>query len=276
MTSADRANDISPSQLRELLLDEERFDELAMVLAANSNLPGPRGNLELADSFAKHVGAIGASDTRWQLFRNWAGISAAEAPTGNPREFLPFCALQALGALDPIVDAARRRETVAILRTAADDERWRTREGVAMALQRIGEADVGELKAIIDTWLPEATLTGQRAVIAALAHPPLLDDVITAHYALDIADQIMANVCGMGSEVRKSEVFRILRQALEYALSVFVAALPEVGFPRLGHWAATDDPDVQRIVRANLGKARLAKRHPVEVESLRRVVSRES
>ena len=173
MTSAERANAISPSLLRELLLDEGRFDELAMLLAANSNLPGPRGSLELADSFAKHVGAIGASDTRWLLFRNWAGISAAEAPTGNPREFLPFCAVQALGALYPKVDAARRPEIVAILRAAADDERWRTREGVAMAMQRIGEADVAALRAIVDAWLPEATLTGQRAIVAALAHPPI-------------------------------------------------------------------------------------------------------
>jgi hypothetical protein len=262
------ASGVTPSRLRDLLRDPDRGEELAALLAANSNLPGPRGNLELADAFAKQAGDLGPGDGRWQLFQGWSRISAADAPTGDPREFLPFCALQAFGALYAMVDVEHRREIVAILRAAADDERWRTREGVAMAMQRIGEADMAALRAIVDAWLPAATLTGQRAIVAALAHPPILGDAETARYALAVADRIMANVQQADAAVRKSEGFRILRQALEYALSVYVAALPEEGFPRLRAWATDGDLDVQRIVHANLRKARLAKRYPSEVASI--------
>ena len=56
---------------------------------------------------------------------------------------------------------------------------------------------------------------------------------------------------------RKTESFRILRKALEYALSVFIAALPAAGIPWLRHWQTSDDPMIQRIIRQNLGKTQL-------------------
>jgi hypothetical protein len=58
-------------------------------------------------------------------------------------------------------------------------------------------------------------------------------------------------------QARRTEGFRILRQGLEYALSEFVEHLPGPGFEFLTEWAAVEDPDVRRIVKANLGKARL-------------------
>jgi hypothetical protein len=82
-----------------LLEDPNAFATLEAYLVANSRLPGPRANLSLAQAFADEVGLLGIDDARWQLLHEWTTIGAAEAPTGDPREFLPFCALQAFGAL---------------------------------------------------------------------------------------------------------------------------------------------------------------------------------
>ena len=66
-------------------------------LVANSNLPGRRGNLELAWAFGDAFEVVEIDDDRWDQLRGWLSITEEEAPTGDPREFLPFCALQALG-----------------------------------------------------------------------------------------------------------------------------------------------------------------------------------
>jgi hypothetical protein len=257
------------ARLHALLRDPAASEELTAYLVANSHLPGPRGNLELAKTFADQVASIGADEARWRLFQEWLAISTAEAPTGDPREFLPFCALQALGALYDQADDARRREALALIRAAAGDARWRVREGAAMALQRIGLQHAGNLIAIIADWLPSASLLEQRAIIAALAEPPLLRQPELARYALAVADQIMARLHALDRATRKTEPFRVLRQGLAYALSVIVAASPVDGFARLRAWAVVDDPDVKRIVRANLGKARLAKHE----QDVRRVLT---
>jgi len=46
------------------------------------------------------------------------------------------------------------------------------------------------------------------------------------------------------------------------------AAAPQPGFALLRRWAAVADRDVAWIVRSNLGKARLARAFPEEVESV--------
>ena len=247
------------AELRDLYQNPAGSAELTAYLEAHSHLPGPRGNLELAGRFAELVAAVGADDARWRLFREWLAVSAPDAPTGNPREFLPFCALQALGALYGQADGARRGASLDLIRAAASEDRWRVREGAAMALQRIGLDNAADLSAVVDTWLPTATLLEQRAIIAALAEPPLLRQPEMPRYALGVADQIMTRLHALDRDARKTEAFRVLRQGLEYALSVMVAASPAEGFPWLRALATLDDLDVKRIVRANLGKARLAK-----------------
>lgn len=232
-------------------------DGLAALLIAGSRLPGPRANLALAVRFADLVAASGNRERLWPMLLTWLVLPPAAAPAGDPHEFLPFCAAQGLGALYPSVDATRQKAIVSLLRIAADDERWRLREAVAIALQRIGEQDVEALRAVVDDWLPTASVTEQRAIMAALAHTPILKDEATARYALGIAGAIMQNVQQADAAQRKTESFRILRKALEYALSVYIAALSAAGIPFLSHWQVSDDPAIQRIVSQNLGKARL-------------------
>jgi hypothetical protein len=206
-----------------LVAGSDDLGPLERFLAAQSGLPGPRGNLELADAFADVVTRLGVSARLRASLDDWLALDAASAPTNDPREFLPFCALQALGVLYVTAAPSERRSTETTFRHFADDVRWRVREGVAMALQRIAERNFELLHAICDNWLPDATLLGRRAIVAALAHPPVLGESGRAAYCLELAVRIVGDLVALDPAQRKAEAFRVLRQGLEYAVSVFAA-----------------------------------------------------
>lgn len=245
---------------------------LAEYLASNSRLPGPRGNLELAAAFADAMGSCAVQSVWHHVLVEWVAIPADAAPTNDPREFLPFCALLALGATFRAADGATRSEIAALLRETASDPRWRTREAVTMGMQRIGEADRLALRTLIESWLGDATLLEQRAIVAALAHPPILGDRPTVLFSLDVSRSFIDGICSLTPDARHTEEFRVLSKGLEYAVSVFAAAAPVEGFALLRELASIDDRDVRRIVRSNLGKSRLSRPHPTQVAEMLRLV----
>ena len=122
---------------------------LGPYLLDHSNLPGPRGNLELAAAVAD--GATRRSSAAGPA------LGPDVAPENTPGCFLAFCGVVGLGvvlargagrgeapvAWPPIPRCGARLggETppLRILRTLAADPRWRIREAVAMALQRWGD-----------------------------------------------------------------------------------------------------------------------------------------
>lgn len=213
-------------------------------LLAESGLPGPRGNIELARA------AADAGDEA--LFMRYLAFDAGRAPTNDPHEFLAFCGVLGLGRL--LVEG--RRDLLPLLHRQAVDPRWRLREAVAMALQRLGAADMAALLAEMDAWSRGAPLE-QRAAAAALCEPALLGNPAHVVRVLDLLDRITASIAKV--EDRRSDEFRALRKGLGYCWSVAVAALPEVGKVRMERWFTVDDPDVRWIVRENLKKARLAR-----------------
>jgi hypothetical protein len=97
--------------------DLKTLQDWEPYLRKHSGLPGPRANLELVAV----VGDEADADRLWRL-------------SASSDEFLALCGTAGLGRLvtsDP--------ETVLPwLRELASDQRWRVREGVAMALQRLG------------------------------------------------------------------------------------------------------------------------------------------
>jgi hypothetical protein len=64
---------------------------------------------------------------------------------------------------------------------------------------------------------------------------------------------------------RKTDAFAVLKKGLGFAPSLFVAALPNEGFPLLEHWARSGDRDVKWIVRENVKKDRLNRSFATEV-----------
>ena len=135
-----------------------------------------------------------------------------------------------------------------------------------MGLQLIGEKDLAALRQIAEQWLLDASLLEKRAIIAALAHPPILGDRSFVLYCLDVSAAILKTLPKAGVNERRSEEFRVLRQGLGYALSVFVEKAPEEGFALLRDAASKDDSDVLWIVKENLKKKRLSAKYAAEVK----------
>lgn len=237
-------------ELRRALLaapDREAF------LLAGSGLPGPRANLELID-------AAGDVLTRDEALA-FAALGPEAAPAQTAREFLPCCGLAAVGRLVVDGDVA----LVAVLRGAAADPRWRVREAVAIALQRWGDADVGAMAREVEGWVA-GTSYEARAAVAGICEPRLLRATAAVEAAVRVLDGATARLVAIPAP--RGEPGRVLGLALGYAWSVAVAASRAAALPAFERWAASDDPDVRRLVRLNLSKARFAKAAPEVVARL--------
>lgn len=105
----------------------------------------------------------------------------------------------------------------------------------------------------------------QRCVVAALCEPRLLKDDPIANQVIGILDQISRNLHNQTD--RKSDEFRVLRQALGYGWSVVIVAAPQTGKMYFENWLKVDDGDIRWIVRENLKKNRLIKLDPKWVKS---------
>jgi hypothetical protein len=213
-------------------------------LRKESNLPGPRGNLELAHAVAR----IGTRSPFEELLRT------DPVETNTPGEFLLFCGVLGLGKLV----AEGETEELSRLRTYARHDSWRVREAVATALQLVGDADAGLLAKTAASWA-NGTWLEQRAAAAAVAEPRLLKDATAARKTLAVLDRITATIAAAPPPERTTAGYKILRQAMGYCWSVVVAALPDEGKAAMERWLASDDTDIRWTMRENLKKARLAK-----------------
>ena len=226
---------------RAALSELESWDE---YLLRESGLPGPRGNIELAQAVAE--------EGDLPLFRRYLAYGQDIAPTNSPYEFLAFCGVLGLGRLIAEGD----KELLADVRRSACDPRWRMREAVAMALQWFGDRDMKRLIAEMRKW-SAGSLLEKRAAAAALCEPRLLASPQHAREVLHILDRITTSL--LIEKNRKSDEFTILRKGLGYCWSVAIAALPEEGIRFLEKWLAEQDKDIQWIMRENLKKKRLTK-----------------
>jgi hypothetical protein len=211
-------------------------------LRSESGLPGPRGNLELAQVVADEGSA--------ELFERYVLFTPQKASTNSPDVFLAFCGVVGFGRLL----AEGNKEYLIRIRQFASDPRWRIREGVAMALQKFGETDMDGLIDEMDEW-SKGTLLEQRAAVAALCEPKLLKHEHHTKLILNILDKITSQVDKQRE--RKSEDFQVLRKGLGYCWSVAVAALPAEGKKMMEKWVSSEDKDIRWIMRENLQKNRL-------------------
>jgi len=244
---------------------------LSRYLLANSNLPGPRGNLEMAWAFGDVVAEMAslAGEPLWSLARGWTEMTVEVAPTNSAEEFLPFCGAVAVGALGAELPE-RCGDALALLRDVARDPRWRMREGVCFALQRLLAARPQPTLDALRQWVEGGDPLEMRAVAAALADPPLLKDGSLAVSALQLHRLIFRQVLARAD--RRSGPFKVLRQGLAFTLSVVVQALPKEGFAYIAELIGRRDQDVLWIVRENLKKNRLLKHFPDDVARLNALI----
>ena len=218
-------------------------------LLKNSGLPGPRGNLELAQVVAEEGTIL--------QFEQFLSFQANE---NTPEVFVVFCGIVGLGKLA----ALGEHDRFARLRSYASDPRWRIREAVAIALQSVGDRDVKLLLKETQSW-SKGNWYEKRAAAAALAEPRLLKDPKIVWEVLQIFNRITADV--ESARHPKDDAFKVLRQGLGYCWSVAVSALPEEGKLAMEKWLASNNPDVQWIMKENLKKNRLIKMDAVWVKA---------
>lgn len=235
-----------------------KLDSWDSYLLAESRLPGPRANLELAFAVAME----GSED---QLVK-YAELGPEEAERDTKEEFLAVCGVIGLGYL-----AARGVSGhFDLIRKRAGDPRWRIREAVALGMQKYGETSFDDLLVLMIDW-SQGSLLERRAVVATLCEPTLLRDDFHAARIVDLLDEITSSII---NEVnRRSDDFRVLRKALGYGWSVAVAAHPESGKPRMEIWIQTLDGDIRWIMKNNLKKNRLVKMDPEWVEAQIQAIS---
>jgi hypothetical protein len=202
-------------------------------LEANSGLPGPRANLELL--------AVAGDEASAEQLWKWSTSAG---------EFLSACGAAGLGRF-----ALTNRRVLPHLERLAADPRWRTREGVAMALQRLGRQDMGTLIGEMQSWAGKRPYV-QRAAAAGLCEPALLTDAKDAVEVLEVLDRITSSLAAATD--RRSGEIRVLRQGLGYCWSVAAAAAPVPARPLIERWLRSPDPDVLWIMKTNLTKARMS------------------
>jgi len=223
----------------EKLQSQKDWDNFLMK---ESGLPGPRANLELLQVFAD------AADEK--LINSYVSISPAEAPENSAKLFLVLCGVVGLGTL---VNKGKL-EYLKQLRQFASDPRWRVREAVAIALQRIGDKDMTFLLKEMKEW-STGNLLEKRAAAAALCEPRLLKTEKTSDAVLDVLDVITQSVASEPNS--KTEALDVLKKALGYCWSVATAANPKKGKKLMEKWAQNNDKTIQWIIKENLKKKRL-------------------
>ena len=224
-------------------------------LKKHSGLPGPRGNLELAQAAADCGTA--------RQFREWLKYDARRAPTNTPGEFVAFCGVLGHGRLlaeggDQAVTILRRgslRPTLARAGGCGD--------GAAAAGRGRHGKDVARRRALGARHAARTAGGRRRRVRAGAAAASR--NMPAGCCACSIASRVSL----ARAQDRRTEEFRVLRQGLGYCWSVAIAALPEAGKPLLEKWSESRDPDVLWVVRENLGKARLARMDKRWVNALR-------
>ena len=230
------------------------LDDWDAYLLKESGLPGPRGNIELAHAVA-NVG-------NRELFQRYLSYTAEVAPVNSPYEFLAFCGTLGLGRLLAEGDIY----LLDTLRSLASDPRWRMREAVAMALQRLGDVNMPQLLAAMQNW-SRGTPLEQRAAAASICEPRLLGMEKYAREALNILDTITIAV--QASTNRYGDDFIALRKGLGYCWSVAVVALPAEGKVLMEKWLQKPDKVIQWIMQENLKKNRLLRMDKAWVEQWR-------
>jgi hypothetical protein len=222
-------------------------------LMAESGLPGPRGNLELAQAVAELAAESNLG--------RWRGLTPQQAPVNSPGEFLAFCGV--LGLRRSLLTGTDPESALKPLRAFAADPRWRTREAVAMALQAWGASQPEKMLEEMESWAGGSPFE-QRAAVAAIAEPAVLvdlqakpDSIRLPGQVFAILDRITTSFAATAPPERRSEGYQALKKGLAYGWSVAVAYLPEAGKPRLERWFADPSPEVRWVMRENLKKNRL-------------------
>lgn len=223
------------------------------TLLNNSNLPGPRGNLELLYSFSKTATA----EEIKECFSYYK-----DDLHNSPEEFVVMCGITGYCVLHK----NNIKETLAEVRKYASHSSWRIREAVAIGIQEIAENKMEEIIQCMKKWAIGNDFE-KRAVVAALCEPKLLKNKAITAEVLQILSEITTTFYTIDGKINDSQT--ALRKALGYGWSVAIAALPPEGKAIFEKLASSNNKHIRWIVKENLTKNRLLKMDKDWVESIK-------
>ncbi len=263
-------NTLSPLVERALMGNRR---PLEFYLREHSHLPGPRANLGLVNDLCHLLAVLTPvqPDNVHMVLNYLVRDHYKEVECNTPAEFVLLCGLVGFGAC-AAVRLEWRGETVEFLDRCASSGSWRIREGVAMAFQRLLPAAPRETLSHLHQLASTGHYLQQRAAIAAVAEPALLNTPDMVSGALGMQRVVLEHLHQATAAERKREDVRALRKTLGYTLSVVTAATPEEGFALMRECAAWGDADVLWVLRENLKKRRMAK-FPEHVDGLARLLN---
>jgi hypothetical protein len=260
MIETEQGTDIMLRKRERHLVDLRRitFDnaELVVYLLGQSNLPGKRGNLELAYAFAQYV------EEQYpiypELVMHFCETLITEHPphkrvTGS-EEFLPFCGVLGLGRIGKI-DPVKEPDVMVYVKNAARDERWRIREASAMSIQDLMDVRPEAAIMTLQSWVHEDNYLLHRAIVAGIAEPRFMKKREIARVALELHKTILEHVAREDDHCDPDYI--VLVKGLCYTLSVVIVGIEQEGFKYLDDLLATGNPVLHKIVRENLKKKRL-------------------
>lgn len=255
------------------IIESGERKELFAYIVGNSNLPGPRANLELAGAFADLVEQHATEDPGriWGWLNVMMAFSPEEAPVNDPKEFLPFCGVRGMAALASACPQFLKA-ALGKLKALSEDKRWRIREAVAQGIQKLLEKQRPYTLKALHFWVGTDNWLIMRAVATGVAEPTLLEQPQIAKASYEFHLKILSAI--LAREERKTEAFRILRKALGYTLSVVIESNPVQGFSYLRKLARSRDRDLRWIVNENLKKNRLIKNFPDEVRTVKHAMEK--
>jgi len=218
------------------------MSEIIKNLLLNSNLPGPRGNLELVYSFSKKASAGEVEECLSYV---------TDDLRNSPEEFVAMCGIVGFA----VVNKKKLKETVTFLRKFASHGSWRIREAVAMGIQEMTGERLEEMMQELSGWLSGNEFE-KRAVVAALCEPKLLKDKTNVKKVLMILKEITLN--SFPEEGKLTDEQSSLRKALGYGWSVAVVAFPDEGKRYFEDLAGNPNRHIRWIIKENLKKNRLS------------------
>ena len=227
-------------------------------LKANSNLPGPRGNLELLYKYAGQANEESISECLKEICPD---------TTNSPEEFVGMCGIVGYAVLN----RDNPKEAIGAIRKFASHQSWRIREAVAIGIQEMAEGRISEIQNLLSCWV-EGNQFEQRAVVAALCEPKLLPDDETAERTLEVLALIIHDFKVSG---KLEEGDRVLRKALGYGFSVAIVGAPEKGMKLFEAFlkVARDNKHIQWILKENLKKNRLVRMNEPWTDRMKELIN---
>ena len=242
------------------------------LLCRGSNLPGPRINETLAESFASECASRGK--TADALVRWLITLDADRAPGGGSGpygagaelEFLPVCGVFAAGARG-VSDPKARGEMLALLHDAAEDLRYRVRDAVPLALERVGARAGDEVAIAVAEWMDGYFHAA--AVLRAIVAKDWLPQIADPKNAIDLYERAFKLAWDAPRAAARYPGFKALLETLQATVAPLALRFGAPMFDTLEGLSKCKDPVLRDLVTDGLDGTKLLSRHREDVERVR-------